>query len=239
MKTFLLIILISLNSFLSYSQMADYYTTGYHIQTYDSFLEGFSNYNETCYKSNSMKILLNSNKMRIEANDMDQINQNVGEIGSNFTMDILILEDLPLDSGALFHKKISGTLKNNQLNSVNSMMKSLKFKGRLYGHKFSYEDFVTDKSLNGDVFFKIEYENGKKENYQIHISQKTEQQIESDKMTKKMQEDMVEIQNQKNKQVQEQNRIRQEEERLFKAQRAAQNIQDTNNMINQLRSILK
>ncbi len=242
MKNFIItFLLLSINTTF-FAQVADYNTTGYHVQKYDSFLENFSKYNEPCFKSNTFKISVTLNKMRIE---IDDSSSNSGNTSFDSEIkDILIGQDLPLDSGAQIHKSITGTMKklivnDAYLNTGVSKYSIIKFTGRFYAHKFNFDDFIADKAENADVFFCFVYENGEKENMYCHLSQKTSQQLESDNLKQKMQNDIADIQNQKAKQLKEQQNIQAEQERLRKAQKAEKDLNDVNNLMNQLINLNK
>lgn len=242
MKKYLFILIMLSSNFIALAQIADYFTTGYHVQKYDTFLENFSKYTEPCYKSNSFKMSITATKMRIEIEDSSNNSGNTS--GDSYLKDIIIGEDLPVDSGALLHKSFTGTMKKMILND--SFEKTgitkyeyIKFTGRFYAHKFDFDDLINDKVDNFDIFFCFIYENGEKENMYFHLSQKSPQQIEGDKLKDKMQNDMTEIQNQRNKKLQEQQQIHAEQERLRKAQKAEKNLKDVNDLMNQLQNLYK
>jgi hypothetical protein len=221
-------------------QIADYYTTGYHVKKYDTFLEDFTKENEPCYKSNTFKLLITTTKMRIEIEDSSNNGLNISM--DSYVKDILIGADLPVDGGALFHKSFTGVLRkliidDAYLKTAIPKYQTLKFTGRMYAHNLNFDDFVADKVENGDVYLCFNYENGEREIMRTHLSQKTPNQIKSDELKNKIQNDLVEMQNQKNNQLKAQQEIKEEEERLLKAQKTQKNLQDFNNIINQLQTI--
>jgi hypothetical protein len=240
-KHFFLLLLSSFN-FSGFSQVADYFTTGYHIQKYDTFLEDFTKETEPCFKSNTFKLSITSVKMRIEIEDSSINSENTSR--DSYVKDIVIGPDLPVDSGALFHKSFQGVMKKLILDDAFTKTgipkyQTLKFTGRMYSHKINFDDFIGDKADNVDVYFRFIYENGEKDNMRLHLSQKSPSQIESDNLKEKMKNDFAEIQNQKQKQLQEQQQIFEEQERLRKAQKAEKNIQDVNSIMNQLINAFK
>jgi hypothetical protein len=240
-KLSLIVLMCCINS-ICFSQVADYYTTGYHVKKYDAFLEDFTKENEPCYKSNTFKISITTTKMRIEIEDSSNNSGNTSM--DSYLKDIILGEDLPVDSGALFHKSFSGTMKkliidDAYINTRIPKYQTLKFTGRMYGHKFIFSDLVADKAESGDVFLCFIYENGEKDNMRIHLAQKSPSQVESENLKNKMHADMAEIQKQRDNQLKIQEQIKQEEERLLKAKKAEQNTQLINGFMNDLQTIFK
>lgn len=159
----------------------------------------------------------------------------------SYVKDILIGADVPVVN-ALFHKSFTGVMKkliidDTYLNTTTPKYQTIKFTGNMYAQNFNFDDFVADKVESGDVYLCFNYENGEKEIMRTHLSQKTPNQIKSDELKNKIQNDLVEMQNQKNNQLKAQQEIKEEEERLLKAQKTQKNLQDFNNIINQLQTI--